>query len=265
MFVENEFVRLHLWLAGAILLALVLLAAETGFRLGRKRTRAVDDAARSQFTAIEGSAMAVAGLLLAFTFSMSVSRFENRKQIVVLEANALGTAYLRARLLPPPQRQEVESSLRRYVDAWLEYHQAGPDLARGRAALKEMDLLQERLWSAVSTLARENPNAVTLSLILQALNDVFDRQSELTAAVSNRVPGVVLLLLALVCAIAMGIVGRGCGLAGPRSFVTTLVLSCMLVAIILVILDFDRPRRGLIQISPQSMIAVRQSMGEPTP
>ena len=264
MFLDLTFFWLNLGVAGAMLMAVVLLAAEAGFRLAQRASGGIDDQNRSQVAAIKGASIAVVGLLLGFTFSMSASRFESRKLIVVNEANAIGTAYLRARLLQEPQRQQLEACLRRYVDVWLELCAAGADVNTGEAATKELGQLQERLWTVAAEAARQNPNAVTLSLLLQSLNDIFDRQSELMAAVANRVPGVVLLLLTVTISIALGMVGYGCGLAGRRNFGAVLTLSVLIVAIILTILDFDRPRRGLVQISPAPMLVLRQGMNTPS-
>jgi len=265
VFLDREFFWVHLGLAGTGIMIMMLCAAEVGVRFGRRGRKTSDDPTRSQYTAIEGAALAVVGLLLAFTFSMSASRFENRKQIVVNEANALGTAWLRAQLLPESEGQEVRSLLRSYVDAWLELHEGGPDVTRHAAASKELDRLQDQLWSRASAAARRDPNSVTMSLLLQSLNEVFDRQSELMAAVANRVPGVVLLLLTVTAAVSLGMVGYCSGLAGRRNFVATFTLGLLIAGTILVILDFDRPRRGLIQLSPRSMIVLRESMDRPAP
>ena len=132
MFLDQLIFWADLGLTGAALVVLTVVAMEVGFRLGRRRQKKADESARTQFTAIEGAELTVVGLLLAFTFSMAVSRFETRKQIVVNEANALGTAYLRAQLLPPLERLEAEALLRNYVDTWLELHDAGAGPAETR-------------------------------------------------------------------------------------------------------------------------------------
>jgi hypothetical protein len=261
MSLDSEFFWLHLGLAGVILLAVLLLATEAGFRLGRRTRRRSDDPVRTQFGAIEGASLAIVGLLLAFTFSMSASRFEDRKLLIVHETNALGTAWLRARVLQPPERHEVQSLLRRYVDTWLELYEAAGANPKGvEPVLKELDRLQEGLWSRASDVARQNPNAVTLSLLLQSLNDVFDRQSEFVAACRNRIPGVILLMLTVAATISLGMIGYGCGLVGHRSFLATFMLSLLIVTIVVVILDFDRPKRGFFQLGPQGMTALRETM-----
>ena len=259
MFLDLQFYTLPLAMVGLLLLAVTLLAAEVGFRLGRRARSNADEATRSQLTAIEGGVLGVVGLLLAFSFGMSVSRFENRKEIVVHEANAIGTAYLRAQLLPQPERREVESMFRRYVDAWLEVYEAASDQQR-RAGVQEIDRLEGEIWSRAVAVARQKPDSLPMSLLLQSLNEVFDRKAELIAAVANRVPGMILLLLILGTAVSLGQVGYGCGVAGRRSVTATLTLCFLVAAIILVIFDLDRPRRGLLQVSPQSMIALRESI-----
>ena len=263
MLLDRVIFWLDLGLITVGLLVVMLIAIEGGFRLGRRARRRTDDPTRAQFTAIEGAELTVVGLILAFAFGMAITRFESRRQIVVNESNAIGTAYLRAALLPPPQRQDAEALLRRYVDAWLELHDGGPDQKRFQAATRELDQLQTQLWSLGSEAARQKPELPTMALFLQALNDSFDRQSELKAAISNRVPGLILLLLILGAVLALGQIGYGCGLTGRRNLSATITLCLLVAAIILVTLDLDRPRQGFLQLDAQSMIALRQSMTAP--
>ena len=130
--------------------------------------------------------------------------------------------------------------------------------------MKELNHLQEQLWSRACMAALRNPSPV-VALALPPLNEVFDRQSELMAAVAHRVPGLVLLLLVAGAALSLGHVGYGCGLAGRRNFLATLTLVLLMSAIIVVVLDLDNPRRGLVIVDPRSMIALRQSMTSPAP
>ena len=107
-----------------------LLGDEVGFRLGRWKRPKVDEDARSQIITIQGAMLGLLALLLGFTFSMAMSRFEVRKQQVLDESNAIGTTYLRAQLMPEPPRKEVSDLLRRYVEVRLQFYQAGIDGAR---------------------------------------------------------------------------------------------------------------------------------------
>ena len=112
-----------------------LLGDELGFRLGRRKRPTVDEDARSQIITIQGAMLGLLALLLGFTFSMAMSRFEVRKQQVLEESNAIGTTYLRAQLMPEPPRKEVSNLLRRYVEVRLNFYRAGmdgPKTARGQ-------------------------------------------------------------------------------------------------------------------------------------
>ena len=102
-----------------------LLGDEPGFRLGRRKRPAVDEDARSQIITIQGAMLGLLALLLGFTFSMAMSRFEVRKQQILDESNAIGTTYLRAQLMPEPQRKEVSDLLRQYVEVRLQFYRAG--------------------------------------------------------------------------------------------------------------------------------------------
>jgi hypothetical protein len=195
---------------------------------------------------------------------MAVSRFESRKQIVVNESNAIGTAYLRARLLPDPEGREIQSLLCRYVDVWLGFRETRGDPARVEAIVKELDQLPEQIWSRACRAAQRNPNPVVV-LALPPLNEVFDRQSEFMAALTHRVPGVVILLLVIGASLSLVHVGYGCGWAGRRNFLAILTLVFLISAIIVVILDLDRAGRGMVQVDPRSMIVLRQGMSNPAP
>ena len=104
-----------------------------------------------------------------------------------------------------------------------------------------------------------------MPLLLQALNDVFDRQAELLAAVRNRVPGLIVALLIVGAVLALAQVGYGCGLTGHRSLSATITLCLLIAAIIVTTLDLDRPARGLLRLDTQSMLVLRASMNAPGP
>src|SRR4051812_45823277 len=115
------------WVISLIFLLLIMACVETGFRFGRKSAARDADKAAQQITVVEGSLVGVLGLLLAFTMSMAVARFEVRKQLVLDEANAIGAAVLRAELLPAPESTQMRNLLREYVDTRLAFVAAGRD------------------------------------------------------------------------------------------------------------------------------------------
>jgi hypothetical protein len=243
-------------------LVALLVALDLGYRLGARRRTEADDDAKSYFNGMQGSLIGLLALLLSFTFAMAVSRYDLRKDLVLQESNAIGTAALRARLLDEPQRAQVLASLREYVDARLAFYDAGVDRARLEQANAAAESLHQRLWSAAEAASARDPRSVPVGLFVQSLNDVIDLHEKRLRALENQVPGVVLLLVLGVAVLAFGFVGFGCGFAGRRHGVSTTLVAVLVTFVIVVILDLDRPREGLIKVSQRSMQALKQGIAE---
>lgn len=246
-----------------VLIVLFLLAAEVGFRAGRQRGRRAADK-EPQVGTIQGAILGMLALLLGFSFAMAQSRYDARRALVVDEANAIGTAYLRAQLLPKPEAQEVAAALRRYVDVRLKRLGERVDEPALREALKESEQLHEYLWTRAVRATQQDPRPVT-NLFITALNDVIDLHAKRLAAFRNHVPESVFLLLYFVAAVAMGVTGYVAGLGGHRNFWPSTTTAVLIAVVIVVVMDLDRPRRGLIQVSQQSMIDLRDSLNRDAP
>jgi len=251
---------LNLWLIFAGSVGIFFLFTELGFRLGRRTAAVTSDQARSEVGTIQAALLGLLALLLSFTFAMAMSRFDARKQLVLDEANAIGTTLLRTQLLPEPQRREIAGLLRRYVTVRLEFSEAGVDDRKLEAANRATADLQTQLWSASASLGERDPRAVTVGLFLQSLNEVIDLHNKRLTALENHVPEVILILLFFVAVISTGLIGYGCGLGGVRNLFVTMVASVLIAAVIFVIIDLDRPRRGLIRVSHQRLLELRDSM-----
>ena len=236
------------------------MATETGFRLGRRAQTGVDEGSRSEISTLQGAMLGLLALLLGFTFAMAMSRFEVRKQLVLDESNAIGTTFLRAQLLPPPPRQEISGLLRQYVEVRLAFYAAGIDEKRLRQANDRTEQLHKQLWSLAAALGEKDPRAVTIGLFLQSLNETIDLHAKRMTALENHVPEIILLLLYFVAIVVTGVIGYGCGLAGYRNFFVTAMASILIASVILVIIDLDRPRRGLIRVSQTRMVELRNSL-----
>ena len=238
---------------------LFLLIVEGGYRIGRKRQTSIDEATKAWFTAIYSAILAILGLLLGFSYSMAQQRFEVRKQLVVEEANAIGTTYLRAQWLPEPYRGDVAKLLRQYVDARLPKDLKSrnmDELVQNVSVLSEH--LLDQLWVYAVDVAKKNPTPV-VSLFLNALNETIDLHAKRLAQFQNRLPESVLLLLYLFTSVAMLITGYGSGLR-PQRIVLPIVAMVLLVSTALyVIVDLDRPQ-GLINVSQESMIRLQQKL-----
>lgn len=257
---EEFLYHVDLWLILGASIASFFLIIEIGFRIGRRNPAHLDEDAKSEITTIQGATLGLLALLLGFTFSMAMSRFEVRKQQVLEESNAIGTTYLRAQLLPQPQRKEVSELLGRYVDVRLQFYRAGIDHAGLREAKDQTERLQLLLWSQAAAWGTREPRSVPAGLFLQSLNEVIDLHAKGLTALANHVPEIILVLLYFVALIATGLIGYGCGLTGRRNFKVTTVVSVLIVAVILVIIDLDRPQRGLIRVGLDRMVELHQSL-----
>jgi hypothetical protein len=254
---------------GLLFFAAMVVASEGGYWLGlRKRAGAREAApesrgARDYMNAVQTAIFAVLGLLLAFTFSMVESRFALRKQALVDEIDAIGTAYLRTELLPEPRRTAAVDLLRRYVDARLA--SGRPDWYLDSGLKHKTDALQRQAFSDAVAAALQDPRAVTTGLYVQSLNDMIDSQGRRDAVRLDHLPWTAPFLLVAVSIMAISILGYRSGLSSGRSVAGTVVLSLLIALIVSIIRDLDRPYRGLITISEQSMIELRRSMGNGPP
>lgn len=251
MYDHNSFVIVTL------LFVALLLAVEAGYRLGGNLEAHASKASKSQISAIQASLLGVLALLLGFTFSLSLQRFDSRSQAVVAEANAIGTALLRADLLPESSDPQIRRGIRRYIELRiiagtisLDRHEDREDILAATAAI------QTDLWSLAAKAAAEDPSPVRTGLFIQALNDAIDAYGERNAALNRHVPELVLFLLFGTFALTACLVGYSSGIARHRTTFPTYILMLLITFLVFIIIDLDRPRRGLIEVSQQSMLAL---------
>lgn len=252
-----------------VLLVTLVLAIEVGQRIGRRVAAGAEEGFRSHVNGIAASLIGILALLLGFTFSIALQRYDARSSAVVAEANAIGTAWLRAQLLPEPYRGEVQKDLREYIDVRVQ--SAVKDAGAGvRADLDaKAARLQAVLWTqAVDATARDRHPATT-GLFVQSLNDMIDSNGRLEAELARHVPEEVLLLVYAAFLLAGAVVGYAAGVSGHRASFATYGMVMLIVVLVFVILDLDRPRRGFIQVSQKSLVdlqaAVRADAGVPKP
>lgn len=256
---EDFFYRQSEFVVGALFLIALLAAGELGHQLGRRRRRDEVPAPATHLTEVQTAVFAVLGLLLAFSLAIALSRFDSRKQALVEETNAIGTAYLRTRLLPASEQASAATLFRRYTD--LRIASARPGWNVDATLRRETSGAQDQLWSQATVAANKDPRSVSTSLYIQALNAMFDAQSSRDAARLNHLPLTGPLLIFVVSVIAIGILGYRTGLEGGRSLVAEATLALVLAAIVVIIIDLDHPYQGLIVISQDIINQLRQSMG----
>ena len=255
----------HLGILLPVFLGTMLASIEIGFRLGRKaKSRSADDT-RADVSMIAGAILGVLGLLLGFTMSMAVTRFELRKQLVLEEANAIGTSYLRTKLLPPPDDANIARLLSEYVDARLPPSDARGVYEQIREARERSVQLQSDFWAKAVAYAQRDPNPVRAGLLLESLNQVIDLDAARWMAFQNHVPESVIYMNACVALLAASLIGYSLGLGNQRQLFSTCMLTLAVTLVLAVIIDLDSPQRGLIRVSQQPLIDLRQQLSGPNP
>jgi cytochrome bd-type quinol oxidase subunit 2 len=263
MLTETIFDRFPIWLLYAGTALLLLAGRELGFRLSSRHKAGRTDGEKAPANAMMGSTLGLLAFILAFTFGMSSTRFDARKQLVLDEASAIFKTYQRVQFLPEPQRAESSRLLREYVA--LRIHLISlKSLEEMQAAMLRSEALQEALWKQAATLA-DRPSAI-LAGLMQSLSEITDLQMKrVRAAVWNRIPSAIVLMLYVIAFLGLATIGYGAGLSETRATIPSLVLVFAFSAIIVLIIDLERPRQQLFTITQEPMVDVARRIQLPQP
>jgi hypothetical protein len=238
------------------------LVMETGYRIGRWRHGRRPDEKDQPVGAFVASILGLLALVLGFTFSLAASRFEARRQTVLEEANAIGTAYLRARLLPEPQKTEVARLLREYVDVRLRGVQEG----NIEPAISRSEALHELLWTQASAAADQNPASIMTGVFIQSLNNVIDLHAKrILVGIRSRMPLVIWGGLFGLAVLSMGAVGYQAGLSTTRRSPAMIGLVLAFAVVLYLIADLDRGQEGFLRVSQQAMLDLQRTMQSKQP
>lgn len=243
------------WLFVALLFVL-LGAVEVGFRQGMRSEARGEDKLHKQLKGARNGLITLVSFLLGFMLPMSLSRFDQRKHLVLEEAKAIGTTALRAQMLPEPARSKARDLMREYVDVRLKFFEAGLGDAQLGAANNRARQLHNELWQQSVAAAQASPTPIT-ALFAQSLNQMIDLSEERLAALENRVPGTIWLVLALLALLTCLTVGYS---LRRRTFLAMLVTPLMISVVMSLAAELDSPRSGLIRTSQQSMERVRADL-----
>jgi hypothetical protein len=217
----------------------------------RRRGAPIDETARKDFSTILAGALTLLALIIGFSFSMASSRYDQRKTLEEAEANAIGTEYVRADLMPAEQAVRMRGLLVKYAGQRILFYQE-TDAARLRQIDSETVVLHNELWRAVTQPAPAAPTPVA-ALVVTGMNDVLNSQSYTQAAWWNRLPVGAWVLLILV-AIAGNFLF---GYSERRDKRARLALLPLIVSVpLFLIADIDTPRGGVIRVAPQNLIAL---------
>ena len=247
---------LPIWATALVLLAVLILASRTGTRLRAK----TGNASNEDGGYILSAALGLLALLIGFTFSLALSRYETRRDLVLQEANAIGTTYQRAELAPDPYRSQLQTLVRRYVDARLALADAGEDPTAIAQAEAQTNQLQQQLWETTVTAIPHIDPPVAVPLLIATVNETSDLAASRKAALADRLPGSVILALLVYATISAGILGYVTRGTRRGTQVSATLLFILLTLAITLILDLDRPRTGSIVVSQAPLLDLKASI-----
>ena len=233
------------------------LAAQAGLAIRRRHPPKDDE--RDDFAVVQSATLTLLALIIGFTFSMAVSRYDLRKNDEEAEANAIGTEYVRAGLLPASATDAVREQLRQYLDLRARFYRTRDDAELERINADTIQL-QDKMWKVVqgAALGQQTP---IMALAVSGMNDVLNSHGYTQAAWWNRIPTSAwgFLLVTAICSnVLIGYGGRRVDAGALRLIVLPLIIS---VAFLL-IADIDSPRRGLIHVSPQNLVSLSESLAK---
>ena len=241
----------------------MLLLLEIGRRIGVRRMARDAEGARVGVGAVDGAVFGLLGLLIAFTFSGASSRFDTRRQLIVEETNAIGTAYLRLDLLPASAQPALRESFRRYVDLRLEVYRKLPDIAAAKEELAKATKVQGEIWrQAVAACRAEGSQPAAAIVLLPALNAMIDITTTRTMATQMHPPTIIFVMLFGLALASALLAGYGMASATSRSWLHMLGFAAAMAVSVYVILDLEFPRLGLIRVDAfdQALVDLRETM-----
>jgi hypothetical protein len=239
----------------------MLLLLDWGRRLGQRRQSQEGESGRAGLGTVEGAVLALMGLLVAFTFSGAASRFDSRRDLILQEANAIGTAWLRLDLLPANEQPAVRDLFRRYVDARLDIYRKLPDLKASYNSLAQANSLQGELWTRTLAALQQASPAVTGQLV-PSLNEMFDIATSRTMAARTHPPLIIFCMLGGLALMSSLLAGFAMAGGKSRSWVHMFAFALILAVTVYVILDLEFPRFGLIRVDAADRVLyeVREGM-----
>lgn len=246
-----------MWALYFVSVAAMLASMEAGYRVNRAIHRKSPDKTDEDLGSMVSASLALLAFLLAFMVSFGANINTERRHLVVDEANAIGTTYLRAGFLDEPYQTEARDLLREYTNIRVE---ASLRQAQVAAVIIRSEEIYSELWVSAEKIAIESP-LPTISLYISSLNEVIDRHTErLTVGASIRIPPSIVLSLSVVALFTFFLVGVQSGQGEKRNYFAYIILVMILAVVFLLIVDLDRAQEGLLRISQQPMIDLQRQL-----
>jgi len=252
-----------LWVVYVVTVVLALVFAEIGFRLGLWLRRRDPDSGRTAISgAVVGGMLGLMAFLLAFCIGIVINQHNGRKAMVVTEANAIGTAYLRAGFLGESDRDLSRNLLREYVEIRLA---AAADESVLESTLTRSEEIHGELWSIMEDNVQQGQVSDIMALLVDSINDVIDVHSLRLAAVDLRLPELLWMVLYAATMLSFLLVGISSGADGKRDPLAILLFALALIAVLMIIVDLDRPQQGLLTVSQTALSDLLRQMTTPMP
>lgn len=256
----NLFFATPAWLIDAILFLATLASMEFGYRIGLRYRDSAEEL-EGPIGVVQSAVLGLMAFLLGLTFSFTAGRFEERHTLEQKEANALGTALSRTQLVVRPQGKEIAALLPEYASARLAFYQSGlTDPEAMQKAKTRCDEVQGQIWRLNTLLFAADKADQRTVLLTNALNEAFDAGSDVEESRRHTVPVVIYLLLFLAVLLSGGFIGYSFGRVDARTTPVWLIFTSVAAVTIFVILDLDRPERGLIRNEHGPLLAFKQSV-----
>ncbi len=248
------------WILISVFLLALLVAVGLGNALGRRYQKSTTDSARTYASGILAGTIGLLGLILGFSFSMALSRYEAAKSQMVSEANAIGTAYLRSQALGPNDARIAKGLFSDYATALDEYYKLGLNSQAAEATGQKLSQLSSKLWSELIVISRTNHDMVPTGLYMQALNEMIDQSSLRLNLIQFHIPEPIYALLLIISVLTLGLAGYVAGLGSLQRSASSTILAIMVALVFLVIIDLERPKRGFIRVENTRIEELQKSV-----
>ena len=260
MMVTEFLDKIPIWGILLAFLVITFVAIDFGFRLGKRKRERLNNEEKPRLGTIVAASLTLLAFMMAIVFSAVESRFHERKLIALDEANAIGTAYLRADLLPKDDRVDIQQLLYEYVTLRVEATQNG-SVPQIKQAIDRSKALQSVMWSRAVTIAAQQPTPIS-ALFVQSLNEVFDMHTaRITFGIHYRMQGTIWISLFGLALITMIMVGYESGLSSRRHVITITLLAALAFSVVFtVVVAMDRPWQNLSSVSQKAIIDVQEDI-----
>lgn len=244
------------WLLAVGLFLAIFMTQELGYRLSQRTRVNSDHENHEQIVGLRDAMLLLLSFMLGFTFSMALTRYDLRYELLVDEANAINATSLRAQMLPEDQQGKLLDLLRQYVESRVELDDAGLDVHRRQAALDQAECLQHQLWGTSVAISRHDRSSV-FAEFMKSLNDAMSLDEKRRAAMENRIPSMIWFLIMFITLLAVFTAGYS---LHKRFWFATILLPLIFAAVISLIADLDAPNSGLIRAGREITTRLQQDL-----